>query len=61
MRLKLSAKVTIPATWMDLGIVTLSEVRQRKTNFLSMMLLIKGILKKGTSEFIYKTEIELQM
>ena len=61
MRLKLSAKVTIPATWMDLGIVTLSEVRQRKTNFLSMMPLIKGILKKGTNEFIYKTEIELQM
>ena len=32
MRLKLSAKVTIPATWMDLEIVALSEVRQRKTS-----------------------------
>ena len=31
-RSKLSAKVTIPATWMDLEIVALSEVRQRKTS-----------------------------
>ena len=45
------------ATWMDLEIGILSEVRQRKTN----ILLISGILKNGTNELTYKTEIESQM
>ena len=44
---------------MDLEIVILSEVRQRKTNI--MILCICGIKQKGTNELIYKTEIELQM
>ena len=57
--MKLSAKVTIPATWMDLEIVTLSEVRQRKTNICDAAYIRN--LKKGTNKFIYKIEIELQM
>ena len=47
------------ATWMDLEIVILSEVRQRKTNMIS---LICGILnKKGRNELIYKTKVESWM
>ena len=42
------------ATWMDLEIITLSEVRQRKTN----ISLSCGILKNDTNELIYKTEID---
>ena len=45
------------ATWMDLETVILSEVRQRKTNMVS---LIYGILKNNTNELIYKTEMDSQ-
>ena len=47
------------ATWMDLGIVTLSEVSQTQKNKY-MISLIYGIQKKDTNEFIYKTEIDSQ-
>ena len=43
-------------TWMDL-----SEVGQMEKNKNHMMLLICGIYKKGTSEFISKTEVETEM
>ena len=47
------------ATWMDLEIVILCEVRHRKTN---MILFICGILKKkSTNELIYKTKVESRM
>ena len=46
------------ATWMDLEIVILSEVSQRKYRMIS---LICGIFKNGTNELIYKTEIKSQM
>ena len=49
------------ATWMDLEIVILSEVSQTEKDKYHMILLICGILKKGTNELIYKTEVELQM
>ena len=45
-------------TWMDLEIVTLSELSQTKANIAYMWNLKK---KKGTNDFIYRTEIELQM
>lgn len=45
-------------TWMDLEIVTLSELSQTKANIAYMWNLKK---KKGTNGFIYRTEIELQM
>ena len=45
------------ATWMDLEIIILSEVKHRKINI--MISLICGFLKNDTndiSELIYKTE-----
>lgn len=46
------------SVWLNLEIVLLSEISQRKTN---MITLIYGILKKGgPNELIYKTEMELQ-
>ena len=53
---------TVPfvATRMDLDIVTLSEVSQTEKDKY-MILLICGILKKGTNEFIYKAKIESQI
>ena len=46
------------ATWMDLEIIILSEVSQRKTNI--MILLICEILKKDANELTYKAEIDPQ-
>ena len=43
------------ATWMDLEIIILTEVSQRKTNIMAS--LICGILKNDTNELIDKTEI----
>ena len=50
---------TTAATWMDLEIVTLSEVSQRKTNSIWYCLYVEP--KKSINKFTYKTEIELQM
>ena len=49
------------ATWMDLEILILSEVSQTEKDKYHIISLICGILKNGTSELIYKTEIESQM
>jgi len=46
--------MTFATTWMDLEIIILSEVRQRKTNIIQYH--IHGILKNNTNELIYKTE-----
>ena len=48
------------ATWMDLDIVILSEVKSEKDKY-HMISLVCGIYKKVTNKLIYKTEIELQM
>ena len=50
----------LAATWMDLEIVILSEISQTQKDKY-MILLICGILKKGTNELSYKTEVESQM
>ena len=42
---------------MDLEIAILSEVRQRKTNMISLICVILN-KKKGRNELIYKTEVE---
>ena len=47
------------ATWVDLEIVILSEVRQRKTNTIWYHYMWN--LKNRTNELIYKTEIESWM
>ena len=49
------------ATWMDLETVILSEVSQTEKDKYYMILLTRGILKNGTNELIYKTELESQM
>ena len=49
------------ATWMDREIVILSKVSQTEKDKYHMLSLTCGILKNGTNELIYKTEIESQM
>ena len=53
--------MSFASTWMDLEIVILSEVSQTEKDKYHMISLIRGILKNGTNEPIYKTEIESQM
>ena len=48
------------ATWMDLEMVILSEVSQTEKDKYHMISLKCRILKKGTNELIYKTEIDSQ-
>ena len=50
--------IPFAATWMDLEIIILSEVRQRQNH---MILLICGILKTDKNELIYKAELEPQI
>ena len=50
--------MSLAATWMDPEIVLL---RQRRINTYCMISVIFKILKNGTNELIYKTEIELLM
>ena len=51
--------------WMELKIVTLSEVSHTEKDKYHMISLICGIFKErgggGTNDLIYKTEIESQM
>ena len=46
------------ATWIDLGILILIEVRDKY--HIIFIILICGILKNGTNEPISKTEVESQ-
>ena len=48
------------ATWMDLEIITLSELCQRKTNTIWYHLHV-GSKRNDTNEPIYKTETVLQI
>ena len=48
------------ATWMDLEIITLSELCQRKTNTIWYHLHV-GSKRNDTNELIYKTETVLQI
>ena len=45
---------------MDLEMVILSEISQKKSGKYHMISLICGILKNDTNELIYETEIESQ-
>ena len=47
----------LAATWMDLVIIILSEVRQRKANMISLYM---WNLKNNRNEYIYKTETDSQ-
>ena len=46
------------ATWMDLEIIILSEVRQRNTNIIWYHLYVESKKKNDTNELIYKTEMD---
>ena len=46
------------ATWMDLGIIILSEISHTEIDKYHMILLTCGILKNYTNKLIYKTEID---
>ena len=48
------------ATWMDLKIIILSEVRQTKERQISYNITYKWNLKKDTNELTYKIERESQ-
>ena len=49
------------ATRMDLEIIILSEVRQRKTNIIWYYLYVESNKKNDTNELIYKTETDSQI
>ena len=50
------------ATWMDIDIITLSEVSQTEKDKYHMISLICGIqFKNDINELIYKTETDLQV
>ena len=49
------------ATWMDLEIVTPSEISQTEKDRYRIVSVICGIQKNGTDELICKAEIESQM
>ena len=51
--------ISFAATWMDLEIIRLSEVRQRKTNTHDITYMWNLIFKKDTNELIYKTEADI--
>ena len=44
---------------MDLEIIILSEVRQRKTNIICFHSHVYFIFLNGTSELIYKTDLQI--
>ena len=56
--IKKNETMPFAATWMDLEILILSKVRQRKANI--MISLLWGIFKNDANERIYKTEIDSQ-
>ena len=51
--------MSFAAIWMDLEIITLSEVSQRKTNIIGYHLYVES-KKNDTNERIYKTETDSQ-
>ena len=55
---KKNEMMAFAATWIDLEIIILSEVSQRKTNVICYRLYVES--KRNTNEFIYKIEIDPQ-
>ena len=55
---KKNEMMAFAATWIDLEIIILSEVSQRKTNVICYRLYVES--KRNTNEFIYKIERDPQ-
>ena len=49
------------ATWMDLEIIILSEIRERQTSYNISHMWNLIFLKNGTNELIYKAETDLRI
>ena len=49
--------MSFAATWLDLEIIILSEVKSEKDKYHTISL-IRGILKNDKNELIHKTEID---
>ena len=52
--------MSFAATWMDLEIIILRELRQTEKDKYHMISLICEISKKDTNDLTYKTEIDSQ-
>ena len=52
--------MSFAAIQIDLQIIILNEVSQRKTNTICYHLYVESKRKKDTNELIYKTEIDSQ-
>ena len=53
--------MSFAATWIDLEIVIMSEISQRKTNIIWYCLYVESKKKNGTNKLIYRTEIKSEM
>ena len=51
-------EMSFAATWMDLEIITPSEINQTEKDTYRMISLICGIKKSDTGELVYKTETD---
>ena len=59
--IKRNEMVLSAETWVDYETVTQSEVSQKEKNKYCIILLIYGIWKNGTDDFICKPEIKTQI
>ena len=56
--IKKNKRMLFAVTWMDPEIMILSEVNQTQKDKYDMVSLMCGILKQGTNEHIYKTDVD---
>ena len=59
--IKKNKRMPFAPTWMDPEIIILSEANQMQKGKYHMISLMCGILKQGTNEHIYKTDVESQV
>ena len=59
--IKKNKRMSFAATWTDPEIIILSEINQTQKDKYDMTSLMCGILKQGTNEHIYKTDVDSQV
>jgi len=59
--IKKNKRMSFAVTWMDPEIMILSEVNQTQKDKYDMISLMCAILKQGTNEHIYKTDVDSQV